>query len=378
MYRQMPATSPRTNPPKGWKLMHRRTSRSICALVAGTAAVSLAACSSGGGGSTPGGGGTAAPGGGGDYVVGISNTLVGNGWREEMICASKAQSLASGKVKKFVSANRNGGPTEQIADLRSLISQGVNAIIVNPSDPEKLNDVIAEAKAKGIVVVAVDSAVTSPDAYNVTNDQVEYGRLGGEAIGKLLNGTGNVVEMRGIPGVPADTDRHTGFTNALKNFPNIKVVQEVNTGWDFSKAGQQALDLLNSSTKVDAIWTSGTDYTVVNAFKTLNKEPVPVIGADENGFIGQLLNDTAVKGAVVTNPAVIGGVGTAIALDVLAGKTVDKKTVLKPELWYKSDTDKLKANFVADRQPTFSAATQVKPWTTYSNEQLSACKGPGE
>ncbi|MEO7059995.1 MAG: substrate-binding domain-containing protein, partial [Lapillicoccus sp.] len=243
--------------------MHRRTSRSISGLVMGTVAISLAACSSGGSTSD---GGTAGSGGGGDYVIGISNTLVGNGWREEMICAAKAQSLASGKVKKFISANRNGGPTEQIADLRSLISQGVNAIIVNPSDPDKLNDVIKEAKAKGIVVVAVDSAVTSPDAYNVTNDQVEYGRLGGEALGKLLNGTGNVVEMRGIPGVPADTDRHTGFTTALQSYPGIKVVQEVNTGWDFSKAGQQALDLLNSSTKVDGIWTSGTDYTVVNAF----------------------------------------------------------------------------------------------------------------
>lgn len=361
--------------------MHRRTSPSICGIAISALALSLAACSSSSSGESGSASGAATGGGGGaggDYVIGISNTLVGNGWREEMICAAKAQSLASGKVKKFVSANRNGGPTEQIADLRSLISQGVNAIIVNPSDPDKLNDVIAEAKAKDIVVVAVDSAVTSPDAYNVTNDQVEYGRLGGDALGKLLNGTGNVVEMRGIPGVPADTDRHTGFTTALKSYPNVKVVQEVNTGWDFSKAGQQALDLLNSSTKVDGIWTSGTDYTVVNAFKTLNKPPVPVIGADENGFIGQLLNEEAVKGAVVTNPAVIGGVGTAIAIDALSGKTVEKKTVLKPEVWLKSDTDKLKANYAADRQPTFSAATQVKPYTTYTNEQLAACKGPGE
>ncbi|MEO8829226.1 ABC transporter substrate-binding protein [Lapillicoccus sp.] len=361
--------------------MQRRTSRSVLGLSAGTLALLLAACSSSSG-TTPSGGGTAPAGGGGagggDYVIGISNTLVGNGWREEMICASKAQSLASGKVKKFISANRNGGPTEQIADLRSMISQGVNAIIVNPSDPDKLNSVISEAKAKGIVVVAVDSAVTSPDAYNVTNDQVEYGRLGGKALADLLGGKGNVVEMRGIPGVPADTDRHTGFTTALKDYPDIKVVQEVNTGWDFSKGGQQALDLLNSATKVDGIWTSGIDYTVVNAFKTLNKPPVPVIGADENGFIGQLLNDPTVKGAAVTNPAVIGGVGTAIAIDVLSGKAMDKKTVLKPEVWLKTDTEKLKANYVADRAPTFSAATQVKPFTTYSNEQLAACKGPGE
>ena len=34
----------------------------------------------------------------GNYVLGVSNTLVGNGWREEMICAVKAQALASGKV----------------------------------------------------------------------------------------------------------------------------------------------------------------------------------------------------------------------------------------------------------------------------------------
>ena len=356
--------------------MQARTSRLVLGVTAGTVATLLAACGSSSSGSP--GSDTAPSAGGGDYTIGISNTLVGNGWREEMICASKAQSLASGKVKKFISANRNGGPTEQIADLRSMISQGVNAIIVNPSDPVKLNAVITEAKAKGIVVVAVDSAVTSPDAYNVTNDQVEYGRLGGEALGKLLNGKGNVVEMRGIPGVPADTDRHTGFTAALKNYPDIKVVQEVNTGWDFSKAGQQALDLLNSSTKVDGIWTSGMDYTVVNAFKTLKKEPVPVIGADENGFLGQLLNDPSVKGAAVTNPAVIGGVGTAIAIDVLGGKQVDKKTVLKPEVWFKSDTDKLKAAYAPKQPPTFSAATQVKPYTTYSNDQLFACKGPGE
>src|SRR5215471_6553727 len=67
------------------------------------------------------------------YVVGVSNTLIGNGWREEMICSIKAQAEASGLVSKVVVANRNGGPSEQIADLRSLISAGVNAIIVNPS-----------------------------------------------------------------------------------------------------------------------------------------------------------------------------------------------------------------------------------------------------
>ena len=343
-----------------------------------TLALALTAC----GGSDGTAGGQAAAGGAsssaGNFVIGVSNTLVGNGWREQMICSVKAEALASGKVSKVISANRNGGPTEQIADLRSMISQGVNAIVVNPSDATKLNSVIAEATKKKIVVVAVDSTVTSPDAYNVTNDQVAYGRLGGEALGELLGGKGNVVEMRGIPGVPADTDRHQGFTEALAKYPEIKVVKETNTGFDFSKGGQQALDLLNSSEQVDGIWTSGPDYTVVNAFKTLGKTPVPVIGADNNEFINQLLNDEDVKGAAVTNPAVIGAVGTSIALQVLSGQTAEKKTTLSPELWKKTDTEKLKSAYYPDREPTYSSAVQVKPYTTYTNEQLFACKGPGE
>src|SRR6201985_1544726 len=113
------------------------------------------------------------------YVVGVSNTLVGNGWREEMVCSIKAEALASGKVSKVILANRNGGPSEQIADLRNLISAGVNIIIVHPSDRKALDPVIKQAADRHIVVVAVDQAVDAPAAYVATNDQTAYGRLRG-------------------------------------------------------------------------------------------------------------------------------------------------------------------------------------------------------
>ena len=182
----------------------------------------------------------------GNYVLGVSNTLVGNGWREEMICAVKAQALASGKVSKVIVANRNGGPAEQIADIRNLISAGANAIIINPSSANALNAVIAQAAARGVKIVSVDQRITAPQAYNVTNDQVAYGRLGAEWLFKKLGGKGNVVEMRGIAGVPADTDRHTGFQQALKKYPGIKVVKQTFTGWSFAPGGKQMLDILNS------------------------------------------------------------------------------------------------------------------------------------
>jgi ribose transport system substrate-binding protein len=355
--------------------MGRTSSGRIAALAAAALmAITLAAC---------GGSNNAGSGGGGDkkWVIGVSNTLVGNGWREEMICSVKAEALASGKVSKVIVANRNGGPTEQIADLRSLISQGVNAIIVNPSDRDKLNPVIKQAKDKGIAVVAVDQAVSAPEAYVATNDQVAYGRLGAEWLFKTLGGKGNVVEMRGIAGVPADDDRHKGFTEALGNYPGIKVVREVFTGWDYSKGGQQALDLLNSSTKIDGIWTSGIDYTVVKAFQTLNKPYVPIVGADNNEFLHQLLtlNGKGLKGTAVTNPATIGGVGTSIALDVLEGKQSERQTTLTPQVWdYQTGKDQLEKNYFADRDPTYSSQVEVKPYTDYTPEQLFACKGPGE
>ena len=309
------------------------------------------------------------------YVIGVSNTLAGNGWREQMICSVKAQALASGKVSKVIAISKNGGPTEQIQDLQNLISQGANAIIVNPSDREKLNPVIQQATQKKIVVVAVDQAVSEPTAYVATNDQVAYGRLGAQWLADKLGGKGKVLYMRGIDGVPADSDRDKGFQEVMSKNPDISV-KEVFTGWDFTKGGDIAVQELTSG-NYDGVWTSGIDYTVVNAFKTVGKDPVPVVGADNNQFIQQLLDGS--PGAAVTNPAVIGGVGTAIALDVLQGKKVERETLLTPEVWdLAKSKSTLEANSFPDRDATFSAAVSVKPYTTYTNDQLFACKGPGE
>ena len=313
------------------------------------------------------------------YVLGVSNTLVGNGWREEMICAVKAQAAASGIVSKVVVANRNGGPAEQTADIRNLISAGANAIVINPSSATALNSVIAQAAARGVKIVSVDQRVTAPQAHNVTNDQVAYGRLGAEWLFKRLGGKGNVVEMRGIAGVPADTDRHNGFRLALKKYPGIKVVKQTFTGWSFAPGGKQMLDILNSGVKVDGVWTSGIDYTVVNAFKTAGKPYVPVVGADNNQFLKQLLTVKGLRGAAVTNPATIGGAGAAVAIKLLQGKSVATWVKLTPEVWDNGTAAgkaKIKANFSPSRAPTYSARLQIKPWTTYSTQQLFSCKGP--
>jgi ribose transport system substrate-binding protein len=315
------------------------------------------------------------------FVVGVSNTLIGNGWREEMICSIKAQAEASGLVSKVIVANRNGGPAEQIADLRNLISAGVNAIILNPSDREALNPVIKQAADKGIVVVAVDQAVSAPEAYVLSNDQVAYGKEGATWLFKQLGGKGSVVEMRGIDGVPADADRHQGFTEALKDFPDIKVTSSVFTGWALNKTAQATKDLLASGKPIDGIWTSGIDSTVVDAYKTAGKPYVPVVGADNNGFVGQLidLKGSGFTGAAVTNPPSVGGAGLAVALDVLQKK--DHPHVIKINPAGGDNTSDahiadLKKNYDPKLDPFYGVAYEVKPYTSYSMAQILACKGP--
>ncbi len=344
----------------------------LLALFVGVLAVVAAGC----GGDDSSSGGTASSGGGKKmYKIGVSNTLVGNGWREEMICSVKAQALASGQVSEVLVHNVNGDASAQIQGIRNLISSGANAIIVNPADRTALDPVIKEAAARHIVVVAVDQAVDAPEAYVATNDQVAYGKLGAEYLAKALGGKGNIVEMRGISGVPADDDRHQGFKEVIDQNPGMKIVKETFTDWSFGPAGKQANDILNSNTKVDGIWTSGIDYVVVDALKKAGQEKVPVIGADNNKFLEQLQGGA--PGAAVTNPAAIGGVGTAIALDALNGKNPPKKTTLTPEVWdMESASDKIKEFYDPKLPPTYSSQMIVDPYTTYTKDQLTGCQGP--
>ena len=311
------------------------------------------------------------------FTIGVSNTLAGNGWREQMICAIKAEALASGVVDEVVLQNENTDTTGQIGQIEALISQGVDAIIVNPTDREGLNAVIEQAISQGIVVVAIDQAVTAEGAYVATNDQVAYGELGARWLFEEMGGEGNVVEMRGIDGVPADTDRHTGFTAALEDYPGITVSQETFTGWDPTVGAEQALQIISAG-DVDGIWTSGIDYTVVEQFQTADAPFVPIVGADNNGFIDQLINVEGLVGAAVTNPPAIGGVGAAIAIQALQGEEPDQVVTLTPEVFASDDQAALEELFDPDQQVGWSTYVEIDPWTSYTPDQVSACKGPGE
>ncbi|HEY0034124.1 MAG TPA: substrate-binding domain-containing protein, partial [Devosia sp.] len=255
-----------------------------------------------------------------EYTIGVSNTVQGNGWREEMICAIKAQALDSGLVSSLNIAHRNTDAAGQLEDIRNLIQADVDAIVVNPANPEGINAAIKEATDAGIVVVAVDQAVTEPSAYVVSNNQEEYGYLGAKWLFEQIGGEGSVVYMRGAAGASADDDRDKGFKRALAEYPNVKVAQEMFTGWQQDQGKQQILDYLATGIPFDGVWTSGIDNVIVDAFVESDAPLVPIVGADNAGFVGQLASVEGLVGAAVTNPGSIGAAGVTVALQILQDK----------------------------------------------------------
>jgi ribose transport system substrate-binding protein len=385
-------------------------------LFAGMAAVMLvaSACTGGGGtaSSAPSTGGGAseapstAPSAGGSttpsaaaklYKIGYSNGGgVGNGFREEQVCTAKAEAKASGGVSELVVKHRNTDAAGQAADIRDLIAAGVDAIVFNPNDPAALNPALQEAKAAGIKTVSVDAFVTDPDTYNLYNNQVKYAEIGARWLFQQLNGTGTVWYTRGLAGHPADSDRDIGFKNALKDFPNIKVVPNADgvfTGWDPAKATQIAQDFLSSGQydKINGIWASGMGKQIVDAIKAANKKFVPIADADVGGFITQLLDPTGfadLKGGAVTNTAAVGGAGITLALKLLNGETVQTSpgtsqpntVLLDPVLVDNLTPDgqaKLKAwQSVPGMDPLWPLSLSIDGWTTYDpNTVPSSCKG---
>ena len=316
------------------------------------------------------------------YAIGVSNTVQGNGWREEMICAIKAQALASGKVASLNIAHRNTDAAGQLEDIRNLVGAGVDAIIVNPADPEGINPAIKEATEAGVVVVAVDQAVTEPSAYVLSNNQEEYAYLGAKWLFDQLGGDGDVVYMRGAAGAPADSDRDRGFKRALAEFPDINVVHEVFTGWQQDQGKQQMLAFIATGIPFDGVWTSGIDNVIVDACVESEQPLVPIVGADNAGFVGQLNNVEGLVGAAVTNPGSIGGAGVTLAVNILDGNPPTTQTVLvEPELWDNvTDEGRAKLAEAADPSldPEWPVSISVPDWTTYGKDDIIACRGPGE
>ena len=184
--------------------------------------------------------------------------------------------------------------------------------------------------------------------------------------------------MRGIAGHPADTDRDMGFKRALAENPDITIAKETSpTGT--SDRHHQINEIMASGTQFDGIWTSGIDNVIVDALKTAN-HLVPIVGADNGGFVKQLLTTSGPEGAAVTNPPAVGGAGVGWRADPRRPEAGRGERARHAGVW-DNITDEGKAS---SRGPDpglpdiWPLGLTIHDWTTYDERPVMACKGPGE
>src|SRR5659263_105645 len=192
-------------------------------------------------------------------VVGISSGSSGTSWRNIMIEALDTvgkEYKDAGKIADYKIVNNvtNGDATEQANIIRDFISQGVDIILVNPNSPDALNGVIKEAQDAGILVFAFDATVTAADVVNVTLDHYAWNKKNVEWIASTLK-TGNVIQVYGLDGHPANNDRIKATDDVLANYPDIKMIASTSGGWDQTKAKEVTNQILGSGQEVDGIIT---------------------------------------------------------------------------------------------------------------------------
>ncbi len=121
---------------------------------------------------------------------------------------------------------------------------------------------------------------------------------------------------------------------------------------------------------------------IVDALVESESPLVPVVGADNAGFVGQLNSVDGLVGAAVSNPGSVGGAGVTLAINILEGQPPAERVVLvEPVLW-ENVTDEGRAQLAEAADPSLDpewpVSIFVPDWTTYSKDQIIACKGPGE
>ena len=254
------------------------------------------------------------------FHIGLSNSYIGNQWRVQMVNLTKtyAEKYYKDKVKLTV-VNSGTDVQAQIAAIDDMISQKVDAILVDPASESALNPVLEEAAKQGIVVVDFDHAVTAPSAYKVGVDFVKFGGLMGQWMADTLKGKGDIIMNRGVPGFEGDKAEYKGATDVLKKYPDIHIVAEVYGKWDDSVSQAEIMKVLPAHPKIDGILNQAGDYGVVQALQNLHRPFVAMTGEGSNGWRLSMLKykDQGLQGISVGDPPTLGAYALKVAVDVL-------------------------------------------------------------
>jgi ribose transport system substrate-binding protein len=225
------------------------------------------------------------------WKIGYASSYAGNTWRAAVMKELQDKIVPEwkelGLLKELVITQSNLNDATQIQQMRQLVDQGVDAIIVCCSNPTALNQTVQYAHDKGVPVFSLTGYLTSPYSINSSvNYQVAGYRIGKE-MADQLGGKGNVLVVEGIPGTSGSDSQDRGVKAGLATAPGIKVVGSIAGNWtDQVAQGEVQKWLATHPGKLDGIVVqSAAEMGVLRAVQQSGRGNVPVAIGGELGAL---------------------------------------------------------------------------------------------
>jgi len=305
-------------------------------MVAGLAALSLAACTSndsGGDDTGDSSGGTSAAAAGsndeaGDKVViGFSAPAADHGWMGSITESAQKVADEYDDVDLRVADGTND-VSVQISQVETFINDGVDAIVLLPFDGAAMTPIALKAMEAGIPVINVDREFDDPNAARVTvlGDNYGMGVSAGTFICEQADGNKDAVvaEIAGIDSLPLTQDRSRGFKDALADC-GLNVDNRVAADFTVEGGEEAAANLLQAAPKIDYLWNHDDDQGVgvLAAIKNANRDEfVMVGGAGSKNAMEAIKADNSVLKATVIYPSTQAADGVKLARLLVQGKAM--------------------------------------------------------
>ena len=296
-----------------------------------------------------------------DFIA-LSSSFIGNGWRQSMVNdfeASAAKAQKAGLISGYKVSNAPGdnSATEQIAQIKTLLLQKPDILLIDPASPSALTPVIQEACSIGVKVLIFDSSSEAPCVTIVTNSFPDWATVSTTAVIKAMGGKGNLLISRGVVGSAPEAEYYAAQKKVLARYPAVKVVGTVTGLCDSATAQKAVLGVLSSLPKIDGVAGCGDGFGIAQAFLTAGRA-IPAVTFEPSGRALQFWSKNA-KGtgsiAIMSDPGQVVA-ARYTALEIEKGTKVPH-TVVFPSVTITEST-------LAQWLPHVSAdAFAVWPWT---------------
>lgn len=223
----------------------------------------------------------------------------------------------------------------QVQQVESFISQGVDAIILNPCEMEASSPAVRKAQEAGIPIINVNSETSAPPDGFVGSRDEESAELALEYIAEALGGTGNIVVMHGYMGQAAQLKRAAATQTVLAKYPGISLLAEQTAEWDRAKAMSLMENWIQSyRERIDAVFAQN-DEMGMGALQALEqaglKEKVLVVSIDAIGDALRAVKEGRLDATVFQDAEAQGKQAVRMALDFIQHKdSVADTNVLIP------------------------------------------------